>query len=99
MAGIEYLNYEYNNIYYYFLNLIQSLFLYICIHNNWYKLNTSVISRPTIFPLPEFVAKLIFEQMGEEMLLGWQKAVPNKLLKAGFKFQTENIQDAIKSSL
>ena len=37
--------------------------------------------------------------MGEEMLLGGQKAVPNKLLKAGFKFQTENIQDAIKSSL
>ena len=60
---------------------------------------TSVISRPTIFPLPEFAAKLIFGQMGEEMLLGGQKVVPNKLLKAGFKFQTENIQDAIQVSL
>lgn len=30
----------------------------------------SVLGRPTIVPLPDFAAKIVFGQMGEEMLLG-----------------------------
>lgn len=57
------------------------------------------VSRPTLVPLPEFAAKIVFGQMGEEMLLGGQKVVPNKLIKAGFKFNNEDIGSAMKSIL
>jgi NAD dependent epimerase/dehydratase family enzyme len=57
------------------------------------------LNRPTIFPLPEIVAKLVFGQMGEEMLLGGQKVLPKKLLKEGFVFEDRNISDALKNSL
>jgi uncharacterized protein len=55
----------------------------------------AALNRPTIIPLPEFVAKTVFGQMGEEMLLGGQKVVPTKLQKAGFKFLDEDIFQAI----
>lgn len=59
----------------------------------------SILNRPTIFPLPEVVAKLVFGEMGEELLLGGQKVVPSKLLRAGFVFENENIEDSIRASL
>ena len=57
------------------------------------------LNRPTLFPLPDFAAKLVFGQMGEEMLLGGQKVVPSKLVKAGFKFNSEDINTAMESVL
>ena len=56
-------------------------------------------SRPTIIPLPAFAVKLLFGEMGEEMLLGGVKATPKKLLDSGFKFQHETIDDALNSAM
>jgi len=58
-----------------------------------------VISRPTFLPLPEFAVKLLFGEMGEEMLLGGVKAAPKKLLDSGFEFQHETIEKALKSAV
>merc|ERR1719329_346892 len=58
----------------------------------------AALGRPTIFPLPEFVAGNVFGQMGQEMLLGGQKAVPKKLVGAGFTFEDTDLTGAIKSS-
>lgn len=55
--------------------------------------------RPTIFPLPAPIARLIFGQMGEEMLLGGQKVVPTKLIRAGFKFEDETIEQGLSRAL
>lgn len=55
----------------------------------------SVIRRPTIFPLPEIIGKIIFGQFGEETILGGQKAVPAKLLAAGFNFKYADILQAL----
>jgi NAD dependent epimerase/dehydratase family enzyme len=55
------------------------------------------VNRPTIFPVPEPIAKIVFGQMGEEMLLGGQKVVPRKLEKAGFKFEFDDIDAATSS--
>jgi len=57
-----------------------------------------VLFRPTILPLPEFIVKLAFGEMGEEMLLGGVKAAPTKLLQSGFKFQHETIETALDSA-
>ncbi|KAJ1483484.1 hypothetical protein T484DRAFT_1800109 [Baffinella frigidus] len=45
----------------------------------------AALKRPTFLPFPAFAAKLLFGQMGEEMLLGGQRVMPKKLLAAGFQ--------------
>lgn len=58
-----------------------------------------IMKRPTIIPLPAFAVKLMFGEMGEEMLLGGVKAAPKKLLDSGFEFQHETIEDALQSAV
>lgn len=55
--------------------------------------------RPTILPLPGFVVKILFGEMGEEMLLGGVKAYPAKLLQSGFEFEHGTIDEAIVSAM
>jgi len=54
--------------------------------------------RPTILPVPEFAVKA-FRQMGEEMLLGGQRAMPKKLLGAGFQFAHPDIDSGVAAAL
>lgn len=54
------------------------------------------LNRPTIFPVPEFVLKLIFSE-GAKVLTDGQEAVPQKLLDLGFKFKYNNIQETVDS--
>lgn len=56
----------------------------------------SALGRPTIFPLPAFVASKVFGEMGREMLLGGQKAIPKRLVAAGFEYEDADIVEAIK---
>jgi uncharacterized protein len=63
------------------------------------KVLGSVLSRPTIFPLPAFAAKLAFGQMGEEVLLASQRVEPNKLVSSGYPFQYSDLRRALESIL
>ena len=58
-----------------------------------------VLWRPTFLPLPEFVVKLAFGEMGEETLLGGTKAVPKKLIDSGFEFKHNTITEACESAI
>lgn len=42
--------------------------------------------RPNLFPLPEFMVKLLFGQMGEELFLNSLQVMPTKLLEHKFNF-------------
>ncbi len=44
------------------------------------KTLASVLSRPAIFPMPAFAARLVFGQMADELLLASQRVEPAKLL-------------------
>ncbi len=44
------------------------------------------LHRPSIFPLPELIVKLVFGEMGKELLLSGQHVVPQKLTDAGYTF-------------
>ena len=57
------------------------------------------VSRPTILPFPGFAVKLLFGEMGEEMLLSGVRAVPGALEKSGFKFEHPTIDLAVQSAL
>jgi len=53
------------------------------------------LNRPTIFPMPALVIKLLMGQMGEELLLAGKKILPVKALKAGYKFKYQELEDAL----
>lgn len=53
------------------------------------------IGRPSWFPVPAFMLKLVIGQMAEVILTG-RRAIPKKILEAGYKFQFENSLDAWK---
>ncbi len=57
------------------------------------------LGRPTILPLPGFAVKLMFGQMGKELLLGGSRVLPVKLLEAGFEFEHRDIASALEAAL
>jgi uncharacterized protein len=59
----------------------------------------SVLSRPTIFPVSAFAAKLAFGQMAEEVLLGSQRVEPAKLIASGYPFQYSDLRKALEAVL
>lgn len=63
-------------------------------NNQFTKVLGKVLSRPTLFPVPSLVLKLIFGEMSEILLEG-QKVHPAMLTKYGFKFKYDNLTDAL----
>lgn len=57
-----------------------------------------VLHRPTIFPLPEFVLKLIFGEAAS-ILIGSKEVYPKALLDAGFEFKYPTIQTSLEHIL
>ncbi len=56
----------------------------------------SALSRPAIFPLPAFVVKAVFGEMGDETLLASGRAVPAKLRELGYTFRHAEIRGAMQ---
>lgn len=52
------------------------------------------LGRPTLFPLPSLIAKLIFGEMAEATLLASTRAQPSKLAATGFRFSSPDIHTA-----
>jgi uncharacterized protein (TIGR01777 family) len=59
----------------------------------------SVLSRPAIFPMPAFAAKLAFGEMGEELLLSSQKVEPGKLISSGYPFRYRELRQSLQHLL
>ena len=57
----------------------------------------SVLKRPTVFPMPTVVVKLLMGEMGEELLLNGQKILPVKVSEAGYRFRYEKLEEALLS--
>jgi hypothetical protein len=58
-----------------------------------------VLSRPTIFPLPEFAAKIAFGEMAEALLLASARVMPARLLASGFSFHFPDLEPAFRRAL
>lgn len=54
-----------------------------------------VIKRPTIFPVPAFMIKLMFGEMGEVLLLGGNYVVPKRLQEMGYKYAYPHLKAAL----
>jgi uncharacterized protein (TIGR01777 family) len=58
-----------------------------------------VLSRPTIFPMPAFAARLALGEMADELLLSSTRIVPTKLEQAGFQFAYPQLEPALRHVL
>jgi len=58
-----------------------------------------VLHRPTVIPFPAFMAKLIFGEMAEPLLLSSTRVNSVKLEQAGYKYIDNTIEDALISLL
>jgi uncharacterized protein len=63
------------------------------------RILASVLSRPAILPLPAFVVRTAFGQMGEELLLGSLRVQPAKLMQCGYKFEYSDLRAALRETL
>lgn len=57
------------------------------------------LHRPVFFPVPGFMIKALYGEMGQELLLKGQRVVPKKMLTNGFEFQYPNLSDALHDIL
>ncbi len=58
-----------------------------------------VLSRPTIFPMPAFLARLAFGEMADALLLSSTRVVPRALADAGFSFAYPALEPALRHLL
>nr|WP_321513253.1 TIGR01777 family oxidoreductase [uncultured Pseudodesulfovibrio sp.] len=58
-----------------------------------------VMNRPSSLPVPGFALRLLFGEMADEVLLAGQMAQPERLLKAGYRFQFPSLQAALRDVL
>jgi uncharacterized protein (TIGR01777 family) len=57
------------------------------------------LHRPTVFPLPATAVRLVWGDMGEEFLLGGQRAVSDRLRGEGFAFAYPELGPALEHVL
>lgn len=58
-----------------------------------------VLFRPTLFPVPEFAARLVFGEMADELLLSSTRVEPAKLRETGYHFMYPDIESALRHVL
>lgn len=58
-----------------------------------------VLSRPAALPLPAFAVKLLFGEMGEELLLSSTRVEPHRLKESGYAFRFPALEAALRHLL
>lgn len=59
------------------------------------KTLASIVHRPLFLKMPAPIVKILFGQMGEELLLGGQHVYPERLEQLGFKFLYPDLHSAL----
>ena len=57
----------------------------------------SVLSRPAMFPMPAFAARLAFGEMADELLLASQRVEPTRLISSGYPFRFPSLRQSLES--
>lgn len=60
---------------------------------------SGVLSRPALLHMPVFLAKAVFGEMADEMLLSSCRAVPAKFLEHGYRFQHGDLESTLRAQL
>lgn len=54
-----------------------------------------VLKRPAVVPMPAPMVKLLFGQMGDELMVQGQSVIPQKLQQKGFQFKYSQLESAL----
>lgn len=60
------------------------------------KALAAAVSRPAIFPVPEFLIRAGLGEMGRELLLSSTRALPRVLQRTGFQFRYPSLSSALR---
>ena len=63
------------------------------------KVLGKVLSRPTFFPLPAFMARLVLGEMADELLLSSIHVKPKVLSESGYEFKYADLEGALRHLL
>ena len=58
-----------------------------------------VLGRPTVFPLPAGLVKILFGEMGKETILSDLEVLPKSLTELGFEWQQADLETDLKQTL
>jgi uncharacterized protein (TIGR01777 family) len=58
-----------------------------------------ILFRPTLAPIPRFMVRLVFGEMGEELLLASTRVVPRVLLNSGYQYRDSDLAGALRRLL
>jgi uncharacterized protein (TIGR01777 family) len=58
-----------------------------------------VLSRPTLFPVPAFAARLALGEMADSLLLASARVEPIKLVESGYEFRFPELDAALRNLL
>lgn len=61
----------------------------------WVLSLASILKRPAYLPVPATIIKLLFGEMGEQLLLTNARVLPRKMQEAGYVFSHPTIDDAL----
>ena len=57
------------------------------------------LHRPAVLPAPAFALRLVFGEMADEALLASTRAVPRRLLEAGYRFRHPTLAEALAAAV
>ena len=58
----------------------------------------NVLNRPSLLPVPKFALKLVVGELGEYAVMSQRTSV-EKIIQSGYKFQFENLEEALRDLL
>ena len=61
------------------------------------KTLAGVLSRPAVFTVPAFAARLAFGEMADELLLASQRVEPTRLISSGYPFRFPTLRQSLES--
>ena len=70
------------------------------VRQRWFaRVLGKVLRRPAFAPLPKFVVKILFGEMGERLTLDSQRVFPSRLIEEGYDFIHYDVELALRDSL
>jgi len=62
------------------------------------KVFGNVVNRPSIFPIPKFVMRIVAGEVSDYAVMSQRTSV-EKIINAGYKFKFENLKEALRNLL
>jgi uncharacterized protein (TIGR01777 family) len=70
-----------------------------CSNREFTKTLGRVLKRPTMFPVPAPVLRILFGELADALLLSNSRIVPTKLLESGYVFSLPTLEAALRAAM